>query len=169
MAGGFSIESPPELPALLARLEAVQQGEVGRVAAGQAAPKLWLALTEQAQADGRGGNFAKGWEAEPSQGATPGVTVRNIWPLAKYVEKDTKPHIIKARPGGVLAWMPKRGAFSAVYVKASTKAAQTWVFAQKVNHPGTTGKNVFGITMEDVGATIVFDALMAAARTVLGG
>jgi hypothetical protein len=153
-------------------LDAAQQGEVGRLAGQEAAPRLWTALTEQAQADGRGGNFAKGWMAEPNTGNTPGVTIRNTWPIAVYVEKDTQPHIIEARPGGVLAWMPGRGGFSAFAVSAKTKKSgggHGWIFAQRVHHPGTTGKNVFGITMEDVGANIVFDALLAAARTVLGG
>ena len=173
-SGGFTVKGPPELPALLARLEAAKRGDVGRAAAVDAAPRLWLAVVEQSQKDGRGGNFAKGWEVEPNQGDPPGVTVRNNWPIARFVEQDTVPHKILPRPGGILAWPVGRGAFSSYLpLTAKTRANKAnggWIISiHGVNHPGTTGKDAFGITMNGPGADIVFTALMTAARTVLGG
>ena len=179
-----NIVVPPNLEALLSRLDAAQGDAVGRAAAASAAPKLWIAFTEQAQADGRGGNFAKGWMAEP-QSDTPGVTVRNTWPTARFVEKPTPAHIIRPRPGthavtrttkkgtvtvqvpNMLAWVPGRGAFSAVSA-SKAMASAGWIRAMKVRHPATKGKNVFGIVMDGVGSDIILTALRTAATTILG-
>jgi hypothetical protein len=55
------------------------------------------------------------------------TSVRNEHPLMKYVEEDTKPHVIEAKNKKSLAF----------------KVKGKLVFAKKVNHPGTKGKYSF--------------------------
>lgn len=182
----ISIKSPPELLKLIQGLDAAKGQAIGEMAGLKAAPALTRALVEnsQAGAGGTSGPFSRGWLAQPD-GA--GVSVTNTDPLARVKELPTKPHIIRPRPGthtvtktskkgkvfsyqapNMLAWMPGRGAFSAFKVNATTKAGQVWRYAKEVHHPGTAGKGIFQTTMLGNGGTIIFDALAAAARTILG-
>ncbi len=54
----------------------------------------------------------------------------------KYVEFGTPPHVIKAKPGGVLHWHKTKGRTQ--HNHPHSKAMQEDAFfAKKVNHPGT--------------------------------
>ena len=164
---GLTVQAPPELTELLANLEKAQGPAIGELAAQQVQAPFTRALIETSGEKAGFGpsGFSRGWLAE-ANGA--GLVVTNSSPVARSIELPTSPHVIEARPGGVLAWMPGRGSFSAFAVKASTKAAQTWIFAKRVNHPGTPGKFVFQTTVTEQ-AELIFTALATAARTVLGG
>lgn len=52
---------------------------------------------------------------------------------AAYVELGTRPHVIRARPGHVLAWPAKGQA----RLSGSARRGAQMIFARKVNHPGT--------------------------------
>lgn len=179
-----TITSPPELDALLLRLDATQSQVVGERAGLALAPKLTRWLQEDSQALAGYGPFAQGWLATPNGS---GVRIRNNFGKARFIELPTAPHIIRPRPGthlvsyvtkkgktvsyeapNMLAWMPGRGAFSAVYVKQSTKSGQKWFRAKEVHHPGTKGKHVFEDVILSRQAEI-FQAIKDQATAILSG
>ena len=176
-----TITTPPELERVLAGLTAAQGDAIGNMAAQQVAPAFTRALVEKSgELAGFGpSGFSRGWIAEA---AGPSIAVTNTSPLARDIELPTAPHIIEARPGGVLAWPIKPGqAPRAPFLKSiasrrpfsaknasKAKAASDWFFAKRVHHPGTKGKFVFPATVEEQ-TDMILGALATAARTVLGG
>ena len=177
-----TITAPPDLEKVLEGLTAAQGDAIGTLAAKNVAPAFTRALVEKSgELAGFGpSHFSSGWLAEA---AGPGLQVGNsIGPLARDIELPTEPHVIEARPGGVLAWpidprKPPRAPFKSSIASrrpfsaknaSKAKAAATWFFAKRVHHPGTPGKFVFPATVAAQSA-LIFDALTAAARTVLGG
>jgi hypothetical protein len=141
----ITLTPSPEVEALIARLSTFQARQVAARMGPVFAPKLTRWLVDQSQAMAGSGPFSKGWLAQPTPD---GIQVTNSFGKAKFIEFPTKPHLIRpTKPGGVLAWMPGRGPFSAVKVSAKTKAKAGVVFAKVVHHPGTGGKYVFKTVM----------------------
>jgi len=161
----ITITVPPELTALLEKLSGADRLKASTDAAKAAGPVLTRLLVEQAQSSAGSGPFASGWLAQP---AGPGLSVTNSMGVSAFIEFSTRAHKIQARPGGVLAWVPGRGAFSAVNA-SKAKAGAGWVFAKSVNHPGTVGKDVFGITIRGKGGDTIFDAMTTEATEYLEG
>lgn len=80
-------------------------------------------------------------------------------PYAKYVEYGTAPHqILPRKPGGVLAW--KANSWNVFGVELGGG----WVFAKKVNHPGTWERPFMRSTLEEMKEQIVMDIRDAANR-----
>ncbi len=176
---------PEVLGAILARLDKVQTEAVGRQAALKLAPKMTRWLIDNSQFIAGSGPFSRGWLAQPSDGS-PGLAISNNSPKSRFIEFPTKAHIIRPRPGthtvtrtsklgktfsyqapNVLAWVPGRGAFSAVNASGA-KAGAKWIFAMEVHHPGTGGKGVFPIVLKNHTEDIL-NALGDAALAILSG
>lgn len=67
-------------------------------------------------------------------------TVETFDPVARYVEKDTPPHVIRARPGGMLHFQSRDGW---VGKDGTVYPPGTWVTIHEVHHPGTKGQHMF--------------------------
>ena len=173
----------PEVAALIQRLTQAQGQTVSQAAAKSLAPKLTRWLVEYTQDFVGSGPFARGWLAQP---AGNGIQVTNSDPLAVVKEFPTKRHEINARPGlhavtrktksgksitvmmpYVLAWVPGRGAFSAVNA-SKAKGAANWIYARRVMHPGTAGKGVFPMVLK-VHDDDIFQLIADAANSELSG
>ena len=159
----ITITLPPNLDAVLASLTAVQGGAVNVKAGMDLAPRLTRWLIDNSQFIAGSGPFSRGWLATPN---AVGISVTNNFGPALFIEKPTRPHEIRPVRALALAWMPGRGPFSAVFVKASTKAAAGTVFAKVVHHPGTGGKGVFPLVI-DMHNEDILQALSDAATAIL--
>lgn len=175
----------PESAAILQRLESFDQVKISE----NTAQKLQVIFSRElvsysGQVVGFGpSKFSSGWIATANG---PGLTVRNTSKIAAFIEFKTEPHPIFARPGThpvqrvskngkaftvdmpyMLAWVPGRGAFSAV--SASTaKANANWQFAMSVQHPGTPGKYLFLEFMDNAGGDMINTALEEEISAYLG-
>jgi len=80
------------------------------------------------------GRLKASWRRTNRVRAEGGYTVRiyNRQDYAPYVEWDTRPHVINAKPGGWLAFRGKDGRM---------------VFRKSVRHPGTMGAHMLGRAM----------------------
>lgn len=67
--------------------------------------------------------------------------VETFDPVARYVEFDTPPHVIRARrPGGFLRFQSRYGF---VDRHGEVHPPGTWITIREVNHPGTKGAHMF--------------------------
>lgn len=160
------IKVPANLARLLDRLTNTDKLRTSQEAAKAVAPDLTRDLVERAQRTAGSGPFARGWIA---QSFGPGLQIKNTFGVARWIEFPTKPHLIKAKPGGPpLAWPMGRGAFSA-FSATKAKAAASWVYTRAVKHPGTKGKYVFKDTMNKIGGKRILEALAREAAKYLKG
>ncbi len=143
------IIAPPELPALIMRLNAGDRALAAGMAINAWAPMLTRELIEGSLKVGGKGAYVRGWLATPN--GSKGLTVNNSFSKAIFVEYPTKPHEITPKYKQALAWTPGAGAFSSNRVSASTKALRSMVFSvvrKSVKHPGFKGRFVFKLTMQ---------------------
>ncbi len=159
------IESPPELTRIIENMSTAQTAELGKRAGRVLAPQLTRWLVDTSQLAAGSGPFARGWLAVPSEN---GIDIRNTFGKARFIEFPTRPHIIRPKRAKALSWMPGRGPFSAVKVKASTKASSGAVFAMVVHHPGTSGKHIFPLVIK-VHDEDISKALTDSATAILTG
>lgn len=89
---------------------------------------------------GRTGNFARSWMTIPGDSR---IDINNNARYSRFVEFDTRPHIILPRFKKVLRWRTGgRGPISAFRPTAAL-ASRNFIFSKKVNHPGTKGQRIF--------------------------
>ncbi len=134
------IETPANLSRIIENMDRAQTDELSQLAGKSLAPRMTRWMVETSQQWAGSGPFARGWLVMPSEN---GVSITNTFGKARFIEKRTKPHIIRPKQAKALSWMPGRGPFSAVKVNLSTKKASGAVFAMVVHHPGTIGKHIF--------------------------
>jgi hypothetical protein len=165
MAVTVVIDTPPELSRILEGMSRAQTVELTQAAGKTLAPQMTRWLVDTSQVAAGSGPFARGWLATPSEN---GLSIRNSFGKARFIEFATRPHLIRPKRAKALSWMPGRGPFSAVMVKASTRAASGAVFAMVVHHPGTGGKHIFPLVLK-VHDDDIFKVLTDSATAILTG
>lgn len=130
----FTMTPPPQLVALTARLRDPDKKVAFNRAAVKFAPKLAEYLVEQGNATSQFGSnrFTQAWTAESN--GSPGISIHNSFPKARFVEFATRPHwILPKKPGGSLSWV--------------SRGDGKRRFAKKVYHPGFGGYYTFETTI----------------------
>lgn len=159
------VKVPGELADVVAKLKGVDTSLARGTALKSFAPTLSRALVTNSQPPNGGGGFARGWLVSLLPGGK-GLAVANTFGKAKFVEFDTRPHVIAPKRRKVLAWRKGgKAPFSAFKVNASTKKG-AFVFAGLVHHPGTKGKGVFARTIQQT-APQLFKALTTELKKLL--
>lgn len=85
------------------------------------------------------------------------ATIQPTKAYAQFVDQPTRPHVIEARPGGVLAFphfLSRVGNIGgrgrSVFKFGGKEAVSSLVFVQRVHHPGTRGMHFIQGTAERV-------------------
>jgi Bacteriophage HK97-gp10, putative tail-component len=126
--------------ALCLRMAYEIQEKVRRYTPTAIRPPKVTASVFAAERSRRPGTLKDSWEIGhlAKLGNTSWIEVYTEDPIAPYVEYDTRPHPIRARPGSVLRFR-------------STKTGEV-VYAAEVLHPGTTGVHMLARACAEVAA-----------------